>query len=160
MLALLWNVFWHRCCFPFGYPLGINVRVLGCSFLIWFVDCVLHIIFMILHARMEPQNRPRGYQGLRPPPTNHVRASPSFQGRLFIDSASFWDRFGDDFEDFSARCSVVFCNTNDKCLYTCAVAEPRLAALKIYLYAYSCTINSYLSIYSYASLFKYYTSVY
>ena len=65
------------------------------------------------------------------PQKNRVSAPPSFQGRCFIDSVPFWDRFGDDFEDFPARCSVVFCKINDKYLYTCAVAEPRLAALKI-----------------------------
>ena len=80
---------------------------------------------------MEPMNRPRGSRGLRPTPNNCVSAPPSFQESLFIDSAPLWDRFGDDFEYFSARCSVLLCNTNDKCLCACAVAEPRLAALKI-----------------------------
>ena len=64
------------------------------------------------------------------PPTNHVSTPPSFQGSFFIDSAQLLDRFDDDF--------LI------KCLYTCAVAEPRLAALKIsiyiYIYIYICII--------------------
>ena len=63
----------------------------------------------------------------------HGALGPCGAGEWF---APFLDRSGDDFEDFSVRCSVVFCNTNDKCLYTCAVAEPRLAALKRYIYIY------------------------
>ena len=43
-------------------------------------------------------------QGLATDPQNRVSAPPSFQGRFVIDPESFWDQFGDDFEDLSAGC--------------------------------------------------------
>ena len=77
-----------------------------------------------------PESR-RWVPGLAAAPKSRVSVPASFQGRFLIDSAPFWDRFGDDFEGFSAMCSVVFCNIIDICLFNCAVAELQLAALKI-----------------------------
>ena len=123
---MCFEVFWHRSCFPFWHQcwcFGVLVFNL-------FFDSIFHVFVAILRLEMEPINRAVGSGACGRPPKIEFRRRHRSKN-LFIDSTQFLDRFGEDFEDFSARCSVVFCNTNDKCLYTCAVAEPRLAALKI-----------------------------
>ena len=74
------------------------------------INCIVYIFLAILRPKIDPLNLPRGSWGLRLPPKNRVSTPPSFQGFLFIDSASLLNRFGDDFEGLSAECSVVFCN--------------------------------------------------
>ena len=99
----------------------------------------------------------RGCWGLRPTPQIAFRRRHSSKLVFVIDSAPFLNRFGDNFKDLSARDSVLFGNKKDKCLYTCAVAELRLAALKrerererdIYIYIY---IYKYIRIIYYSTV--------
>ena len=60
VLAPILFLFWH--------PFGINVRVLGCSFLISFVDGIFNVFFVILRPNIQPLNLGRGFQGVWPPP--------------------------------------------------------------------------------------------
>ena len=138
---------WHCFLMCFGIDFGFLFGTLSLSmFVFWgarFVDCICHVLFAIL----RPKTSGRGFRGMRPSRQNRVSAPPSFQGSsawpksrfgAAIVPRKFFHRFGTVlgsiwrwFRRLFRRCSVVFCNTNDKCLYTCAVAEPRLAALKI-----------------------------
>ena len=116
--------FWHQCsCFG-----------------VFFFYMIRWLIFSNLREDFATQNGAhesgRGFWGLRPPLQNHVSPPPSFQECFFIDSALFLNHFGDDFEYFSAKSSVVFCNTNDKCLYTNIWIYKYISIWIIYIYIY------------------------
>ena len=101
VLVSIWFPFWHQCsCF------GVLVFCM-----------ILVMAFLSLFRDFATQNRtpvsPPWMPGRTADPQNRVPAPPSFQGRFFVDSAPLVDRFGNDFEGFSARCSVVFCNILD-----------------------------------------------
>ena len=98
-------------------------------------------VFLVFATQNEATESAPWIPGRAADPPKSSFGAAIVPSTFFIDSAPFGDRFGDDFEDCSARCSVVFYNKNNKCLYTCAVAELRLAALNIYVYVYLHILN-------------------
>ena len=128
---MIFEVFWHRFVLfvlaPFRHQW---FGVLGCSFLAYLFIAIF-LFFCDCATENGAHKSGRGFRGLRPPPPKSFFGAAIVQRTFFYPFGKFLDRFGDDFEDFSGRCSVTFSKQNDKCIYTCAVAESRLATLKI-----------------------------
>ena len=132
VLAMFFDVFWHRFCLPLWHPFVINVVVLGWSFLIWFVGCVFHVFFNFT-TQNGAHELGRGFQGVRP-----IHKITFWRRHRFKDVFSLiWHRFWIDLamilevSPLGVRCLFFFAIQLITFQYNCAMAKPRLAALKI-----------------------------